>query len=558
MRKIKGIMILLLTIMCFLPFCHSEEVEAASSKKKYYLEAELGDNAKANTRILNNRLQQAGYLAQKEGRTYTVKVKAKNGKNSYKIHSSLRIYSNTVLDVRGIKLTYTSDKFSMLAIHKLDEKGEPKDSVNKIKGYGIGKNITILGGTWNADKKEICIMKFFHCSNITLNGCTFIDSKAPHQVEVAAIDGFNVIGCTFKGMKKRSEGGREALQLDVPVNQKVFPRACSDGTPTKNVKIKDCHFEKVPRGVGSHSVLIGNYFENIDISNNTFYNVEDIAINATNYRKCKISGNTMKNCGIGIKFVHYYHNEDAIYSTPEQNDNFRGQTKHNMDVTISNNSYVSRKPRNDKKSEIESLCGIKVIGFTQKKAGKNKKLPIYNYYITGITIKNNKISSYKDKNGKKYPMGYGIYLSNIKDANKNNVSGNKIYDCNIAPIRAHVEDEVSFYSNTIKGKNKSYYAGSGKNNRIIPVSKVSKITINQKGNKLYLSLEKSNNTLTCMIEYSKSNKFNKKVRVVTKKNSVVITLKTKGTYYVRARGTTNYNKISIYSAWTKPQKIIVK
>lgn len=55
MRKLKGIMILLLTIICFLPICHSEEIEASTCKKSNVktIKVTLGKKDKEITKKLN-------------------------------------------------------------------------------------------------------------------------------------------------------------------------------------------------------------------------------------------------------------------------------------------------------------------------------------------------------------------------------------------------------------------------------------------------------------------------------------------------------------------------
>lgn len=105
-----------------------------------------------------------------------------------------------------------------------------------------------------------------HATNVKISGVTLSGGGCAHQMEVCAIDGFTVDGCVFKDMEAVYDGvdKQEALQLDIPCSEDVFLNAYQDGTVMKNVTIKNCTFSNVPRGLGSHTALLGAYHENID------------------------------------------------------------------------------------------------------------------------------------------------------------------------------------------------------------------------------------------------------------------------------------------------------
>lgn len=59
-------------------------------------------------------------------------------------------------------------------------------------------------------------------------------------------------------------------------------------------------FSKVFRGVGSHHAVLGSYYENIKIKNNSFENLDDRAINASYFKGGEISNNSIKDVVSGI------------------------------------------------------------------------------------------------------------------------------------------------------------------------------------------------------------------------------------------------------------------
>lgn len=217
---------------------------------------------------------------------YTVVVP----KGNYKLGSTVHIWSNTTLDLTaGVKLTSVGGTHSLL-ISGTNGKYKGKKDYNAskaCKGYNGFKNITIKGGTFVSNSKNTStIIRIAHAKNITLEDVTVSGGACAHQIEVAAINGFYVKNCTFKNLKlkKNTTDKQEALQLDIPCSTEVFRNVYLDGTVMKNVEITGCTFSNVPRGVGSHTMLVGAYFDNIKINNNTFKNCSEEAIIGVNYR----------------------------------------------------------------------------------------------------------------------------------------------------------------------------------------------------------------------------------------------------------------------------------
>lgn len=370
-------------------------------------------NVKKNTDIVkavNNAIDYARQKASSK-KVYTVKVP----KGTYKLSGTIHVYGNMILDFTGVTLNYTSKEGNMLMSGDI--------SINdskEMKGYGNKKyhNITIKGGTWNGNSKnDSALIRMTHSKNITFEGCVLSGGGCPHQMEVVAIDGFIVKKCTFKDLKGTGKGEQEeALQLDMPCSSKIFQGVTVlDGTPMKNVTITECTFKNVPRGVGTHSMLMGTYYKNMKITNNKFINVAGYSIVTLNYYNCTISGNTITNCGAGI-FCQYFKPEvrsvfNTIYNGKKK---VSAKILHDSKTTITNNTIkiVST-------GGSEENVGIKVHGLKLTKATKatgkvsNDTIPKGDYYISNVTITNNQITT----------CGYGIHLMDTKSSV---VSNNKI------------------------------------------------------------------------------------------------------------------------------------
>ena len=306
MKKLTYIILHLLILPLLLyGFSFSVSAEETSSEDTVIqVTAEDGSDI---SQKLNEALINARDLAESSGQIVTVRVQ----KGSYLLSAALHIYSNTTLDVTDVHFTFAgSHRFNMLITGPSStENYKDYDDYNNSEacsGYDAYKNITVLGGIWESTEANLsCIVRIFHATNITLDGLTFTGGGCVHQLEVAAIDGFYVRNCTFKNHGKRADDTKnfekeEAIQLDMPYSELVYPGTYPDGTPMKNVEITHNTFQNIARGVGTHTMLCGAYHENIKINNNTFINVLEECVVCLNYVNCEVKNNTITNCGGGI------------------------------------------------------------------------------------------------------------------------------------------------------------------------------------------------------------------------------------------------------------------
>lgn len=359
------------------------------------------------TKALNEALLYAGDHAS-AGSIYTVKVPA----GSYTLSGCLNLFSNTTLSMYGATITSDSSKspFNMLVLGT-------GDYVNSsaCAGYTGFSNITVLGGTFvSASNNEYVPIRLTHADNITFKDFTIGGSKADHLIEAVAINNFMVDGCTFQNMSASTRNGvREALQLDIATHSVIYPDIYHDGTMMKNVTIQNCTFSNVSRGIGSHSQLLNAYHENIKIINNTFENLEKECIVGLNYRNVEISGNVMTNCGGGILLQTSKEDSDTIYTTTQEGKKaYTGTLHHDMQTSIHNNKIQTTYTK-----WADGVTAIKITGRRITKAEKNKNdngtIPAGDYYISGVNIYDNEIST----------AGYGIVL---KDAKNCSITNNSI------------------------------------------------------------------------------------------------------------------------------------
>jgi len=236
----------------------------------------------------------------KENATVTNPCKVIIPAGSYNLKASLSIYSNTYLYAKG---AYIKNRHGsrMLRNGKTIEA-----AIEKWTGYSKFKNITIDGGTWNGNgtskSEQFSNFRFGRVTGLIIKNLKVLNNTGAHHIEIAAAKNVRITNCYFSGYKSGGiKGGKEAIQLDIMLGKDTFRSFGKyDKATCYDIVIKNNVFKNVSRGVGTHSVSSGRYYNNITISNNRFINLKSYAINGLNFRNCVISHNVISNVGSGI------------------------------------------------------------------------------------------------------------------------------------------------------------------------------------------------------------------------------------------------------------------
>lgn len=394
MKNMKKAIIFCLMAAMFMLFQPTTEVKADQT---ITIETKGTDIAKE----LNDALEEA-YLYGSSDNIYTIKVP----KGTYKLNDIIHVYGNVVLDLTGVTFECNMSSGNMLLL------GDSKINTDKslMEGYGTLHNITVKGGTFKGNTKNTSsLIRMAHSKNVTFENCVFTGGGCAHMVELAAIDGLTIKNCTFRDMPGNgTDEKQEALQLDVPCGEYIFGGTLLDGTPMKNVTITGCTFKNVPRGLGSHSMIVGSYHRNITITNNKFYDIPEECIVALCYSNCTITGNVIENCGAGILVQYFKPYVQSVYkSIYDGKVEVDYPVEYDAKTTISNNTITIVES-----DEADKSVAIKVYGFNltedTKAVGHETKdiIPKNNYYISGVTVSNNTITS----------KGHGIQFFDTKES----------------------------------------------------------------------------------------------------------------------------------------------
>lgn len=349
--------------------------------------------------------------AQNSSAQYPVTVNIPAGE--YTISGCIHIYSNTILDLTsGVTIKYSANASANQNMLLSGTNGKYKgqqdyNNSEECKEYNGFENITIKGGTWIGSVYNSSVLfRIAHAKNVTLDGVTFIGGGGLHQMEVAAIDGFYVRNCTFRDFDGAYENGKkmEALQLDIPCSTTTFKDFYLDGTILKNVEITGCNFENVPRGIGTHSMLIGAYHDGIKINNNKFKNIFEEAIICLGYKNCEINNNTFTDCAAGILFKFFNNNGSGMYTTVFDGMPYGRSAEYDANTVISGNVIQTVFS-----ATCNEIVGIKVYGLNSGVAleGTDKsQIAANDYYISGVTVCDNSITT----------AGYGIRFLDTKNS----------------------------------------------------------------------------------------------------------------------------------------------
>lgn len=369
---------------------------------------------------------------------------------SYDLYSVLRLYSNTTLDLRGVSLTRTGTG-NMLRV------GDEDGTDSGATGYDAYRNITLLGGSFDGQfVKGRTIIKAFHTTGFTMDGCTLLNESDGHMMEFAGVGGLTVRNCTFRDQTlTKGKDGYEVIQLDV-LHPNHITNGRSEDLCTKNVLIENCSFRNVPRAIGSHTAVLNNPHDGIVIQNNTFTDIGSIAIQGMGWKNVDIRGNTIDKAPRGITVFSIINGGNGTYLSSKLA--ALGSTKSHVKDTYQKTSGTNIKIRYNVLKNIGTIDdvyasyesqGIAVLGAKIEKVAAADKdgsgaLPVGDYYIDGASVNDNYIDI----------RGNGVRIENVRNvqvqSNEIICTKNTVHPANYYGIvfRSNVQaDQVSL--NTI-------------------------------------------------------------------------------------------------------------
>lgn len=340
------------------------------------------------SRTLNYALEVA---ARKASDKSTARVTVTKG--NYIFDRTIYIYSNTILDATGSSFRITRDCMLRNGFDKFAYSG---------KGYGSAHNITIKGGTWdmNLPYKEAdhyderflhTTMRFGHCNNIVIKEAAFKNNYNCHDIELGGVSDAVITNCSFVNSKNvnglYSDGGKEAIQIDVNTSVSVPYFPSYDYTPCKNITIKNNSFKNKFRAIGSHHGVVGNTYDNISVHHNNFDNIAGFTIYGVYWTNAQIYSNTFTNVGNGI---------DIRPMIISENDNLKNYNRLSYLTAeyVSRNSttyiYDNRISVRKSKNTYASPFGIRVMGAYLPDSGKTSFIKAGRYDAHNIKIGINK------------------------------------------------------------------------------------------------------------------------------------------------------------------------
>ena len=389
-------------------------------------------------------------------------------KGEYDLSGCLHIYSNTTLVLNGVKLTRNKKSGANML-----RTGDYDTYNSGAAGYDEYCNMTIEGGVFDGGNTSNTVFKAAHSTNLTIQKTTFKNVKNGHIMEIAGVNGFHVLGCTFKDQTLKPNGvGYEAIQLDILKKEHIVD-CRSEALAMKNVVIENCTFENCPRGIGTHTMILNNPFDGIKIRKNTFKNMTSAAIQGMNWKNCEISGNTIEKTPRGISVYSLLgsggmgaYKASAIAAEGKTNTNISDsyQGPYDSNIVICNNTITGCGSVKDQYAAYEP-AGISIVGEKLTKVYKkyddgSGALPKGDYSIKGVTIKNNVINV----------KGYGIRLIGTKDAkvqsNTLSCGNNRNYHLSFHGIQLYESSASAVSNNSVSGapvNGIDIYAGSVSN-----------------------------------------------------------------------------------------------
>ncbi len=317
---------------------------------------------------------------------------------NYQLNSIVDLNSNTALIFDNSLINFTG-KFRLTG-----------DVTNN--GYHI-KRVTIHGGEFRGSN---CLMDFYHGGYITVKDVKIIGTADnAHAIQIAGVNYANIINCKFYGtqtMQTSVSVYAEFIQLDtlaksIPTPPGVGddePNPYVDGKENKHITIENCYFQNHKRAVGSHSYALNKNFSHITINNNTFVDIDRVAIRPYAWNNSSVTNNDIlpgedhfnTYRAIQASAINPTQGANGVFVYEDDDDGFtESSLPHNLTITGNTIIYTKRAIRLD--GDCEDLDGYPDDPHT--------------FYYRNVSILDNSIDATSDK-GLDLSNQYNVFTNN--------------------------------------------------------------------------------------------------------------------------------------------------
>lgn len=409
------------------------------------------------------------------------------------IKKRLIIYKNTKITMSPNTILKRGAVISFFA------NGEPTD--NHLL-YNGNSNITVTGGVLDGNNSQFALpFAFFslgHARNIIFRDVTFKNGVESHAFELSALDGVRIENCKFLGCKvvDPSRNYVEAIQIDLNTKNGFPAFGGYDGTPTKNVLIKNCYFGGDENGndpwmcaIGNHGAVHNIWNENITVEDCVFEGMTYSGFRGYKFKNTKIIRNKFIGCKLPISF------EIPVPNTGNTNDIDgvqSGVTQPNYDTVIEGNTILNTvetdailiKGYNNGTGTIVYSDGIRVANNIIENTNPNSNAislnNCANAVISGNRVNNSRrlafvfgsINCIIDNNIDKNTIANGIY---VDGSQKINILNNMSYLSGGSGVTVSNTMDFSLINNNVEnasqttdvGANGIHISGTSKDGKII-------------------------------------------------------------------------------------------
>lgn len=357
----------------------------------------------------------------------------------FNIYDNLVLRSNTTIDMTaGTVLNLDTETGTNIFKN-------PRKNI----GYDDLVNFNMIGGTLrytDSFNSTSCLIRLIHGSNILFKDVNFISNGYAHCIEIAACRDLIFDGCSFTCEVEPQKSSGEALQIDILDPDKHFANMNRVGeidqydyTMNDGITVTNCSFENLRRGLGTQSIFVGYYQNNINITNNTFDGIDEAAISCSNFVNSTVSNNTITNAGWGIKYTMMkstdYMSDVCIARDADGNDVYGVVNKNCNSIIKDNKISVIKTVGMPTPRAIESF-GIDTTNVPEF------EFPVKDFYVSNLTISRNDITT----------SGYGIRLFDTKNSI---VSSNVVKSTNKTEQGIYLSEKSN--TNTISSNNVSSF-----------------------------------------------------------------------------------------------------